>query len=84
MNLADIIGLGGVFLTLLAYCLLQTSVLKVEGVFYSLVNALGSAMILYSLYYEWNTSAAVMEGAWLLLSLFGGVKAYWKKRQITY
>ena len=52
----DFIGIIGVIMTLAAYLLLQISVLKIEDVAYSAVNAIGSLLILYSLLFHWNLS----------------------------
>lgn len=73
MNLGwhDAIGLLGVTLILLAYALLQLRRLPAEAPAYSGLNALGAAAILVSLAVDFNFSAAVMEGAWLLLSVYG-------------
>ena len=38
---------------------------------FSIFNAIGAAFILVSLYFEFNLSAALMEGVWLLVSLYG-------------
>lgn len=72
----DIIGTVGVILTLLSYFLLQTSRLKIEGITYSAANAIGSVMILYSLYYEANFSAILMESIWLIISVYGMIKIF--------
>lgn len=78
----DIIGTVGVILTLLSYFLLQIAHLKIEDIAYSAINALGSIMILYSLYYESNFSAALMESMWLIISLYGVIKILLKRKQI--
>ena len=82
-NLPDFIGFIGVIITLIAYLLLQTRFFKVEDAAYSLANALGSLMILYSLYYHWNLSCVIIETFWFGISLYGAVKAYLKKRAKT-
>jgi hypothetical protein len=79
-TLPDLIGLIGVVITLIAYLLLQISVLKIQDVIYSAANALGSVMILYSLIFQWNLSCFVIESFWLGISLFGIVKVLLKKR----
>lgn len=71
MDIPDYVGLVGVAITLIAYLLLQVNWMRIEGKSYSLLNAIGSLLILYSLYYHWNTPAAVIELAWLVISLFG-------------
>jgi hypothetical protein len=72
------IGLVGVALTLIAYFLLQIEKLKADGLYFPLINAIGSLGIMYSLYYEWNLAAGVMELCWLIISLAGVIKYYGK------
>lgn len=67
----DVIGNIGVFLILLSYFRLQTGSIRAEAVSYSAINAIGAALLLVSLCFEFNLSAFLMEAAWLLLSLYG-------------
>ncbi len=76
----DFIGIIGVIMTLAAYLLLQISVLKIEDVAYSAVNAIGSLLILYSLLFHWNLSCFVIEAFWLGISLFGTMKVLFKRK----
>ena len=71
----DLAGLVGVALTLAAYALLQSGRLRQEDPRYSLANAIGSGLILISLFYDFNLSSAAIESAWLVLSLWGLVRA---------
>ena len=67
----DVLGLVGVALILLAYLLLQLRRIDPTSAAFSASNATGAALVLLSLYYDFNLSAAAMEGAWLLISLYG-------------
>lgn len=71
LNLPTIIGLVGVAVTLVAYALLQTAKITTEQLSYSLLNIVGSLLILYSLCFDWNLSAFLMECLWLLFSVYG-------------
>ncbi|MEQ9435317.1 hypothetical protein [Hyphomonas sp.] len=71
----DAIGILGVGLTLMAYLLLQTERLESRSRVYSALNLFGSVAILMSLAFDFNLSAALMEGCWALISLYGLVKA---------
>jgi hypothetical protein len=71
LHIPTFIGLLGVTFTLLAYALLQTERLRAETVCYCLLNILGSVLILYSLCFDWNFSAFIMEGMWLIFSIYG-------------
>jgi hypothetical protein len=74
-SLANALGLIGVFLVLLMYFMLQLRRIRSQTLTYSLVNAIGSLLILVSLYFYFNLSSAVIETAWLAISLFGIYKA---------
>ncbi|MEZ5757915.1 MAG: hypothetical protein R3D86_06815 [Emcibacteraceae bacterium] len=79
MSLFDFIGLIGVLMILVAYALIQLDRLDVKHISYSVMNAAGSGLILISLYIDFNLSAAVIEGAWLLISLYGIIRAFQKR-----
>ncbi|MDX1443908.1 MAG: cyclic nucleotide-binding protein [Gammaproteobacteria bacterium] len=76
-SLPDALGLVGVALILAAYALLQAGAWSPRNAAYSFANALGAALILFSLVFDFNLPAAVIEGCWLLISLFG----LWRNRR---
>lgn len=80
--IADIIGLIGVLLTLIAYFLLNINKIRPDKFYYPFLNSVGSAMILYSIFFAWNISAFVMEVCWLTISLSGVWKCYRKFRHV--
>ena len=67
----DIIGNIGVCIILGCYLLLQLDRLQPGSLTFSVSNALGAALILVSLVYEFNLSAFIIEFFWLLISLVG-------------
>lgn len=71
----DLIGCLGTIIILITYFLLQIRKLSSEHLSYSLLNAGGALMILASLMYSWNIAAVAMEGAWIVISLFGAYNA---------
>lgn len=75
----DLIGMIGVGIILIAYLLLQCEKLPSKSYTYTLLNILGSVMILYSLFFEWNLSAVVIEVFWILISLIGLLRLFLKK-----
>ena len=75
LNLPNVLGLVGVAITLVAYGLLQMAKLRAESYYYSLLNILGSVLIIYSLCFEWNLSAFVMESTWCAFSIYGLYRA---------
>ena len=70
------IGIIGVTLVLAVYLLLQLNRLSQSSLVFSLVNLIGSVMILVSLCYHWNLASFIIEIAWLMISLFGVVRCF--------
>ena len=71
MNWFDILGTIGVGVIIVTYFLLQTERVRSGQLIYSLLNAIGAALILVSLYFDFNLPSVVVEGFWLVISLFG-------------
>lgn len=63
--------MAGVALILLAYGLLQMGKISPQQFAFSACNALGAGLILVSLAFDFNLPAAVIESAWLAISLYG-------------
>jgi len=76
MTFPDALGLFGVFLTLVAYLLLNIKKIPADCVTYAGSNTVGSTLIIYSLYFDFNISAFAMEICWLLISLYGLYKVF--------
>ena len=76
----DILGTIGVGFIIVMYVMLQLGKISAERPAFSAFNALGAVFILVSLTYEFNLSAALMEGVWLLVSLYGLWKALSSRR----
>lgn len=72
----DIVGILGVALILLCYLLLQVGMMAAEDLRYSVLNLTGATMILYSLYYEFNFAAVLIESFWVLISLIGIIRYF--------
>jgi len=81
LMIANGIGTIGVILCLLGYFLLQWGKISVASLSFSLYNLFGAAMILFSLFYDWNLPAVLIEGAWVLISVFGVVRVLMKRRE---
>ena len=77
----DLVGNIGVFVILLCYLLIQMGKTDNSSLSYSLGNLIGAIFILISLYFDFNLSAVIIEGAWSLISIYGIVQWY-KKRQL--
>ena len=74
----DIVGTVGVSVIILTYVSLQIEKIKSDSLIYSLLNAFGASLIIISLIYNFNFSAFIVELFWILISLFGIVKYFWK------
>lgn len=72
---ANLLGILGVVLILVAYSLLQLEKMSASGITYSLLNALGAVLILISLYFYWNLASGVIEISWLIISTYGLIKS---------
>lgn len=79
--LFDAIGLLGVVMILVTYGLVQVDRIDVKGMRYSFFNAFGALLILISLYVNFNLSAFVIELSWLLISIFGILNVFKRKRK---
>jgi hypothetical protein len=68
---ATLIGTVGVIIVLIAYLLLQAQKMNPYSFLYSFMNLLGSIMLLFSLYYDWNFPAVFIEVVWAMISIYG-------------
>lgn len=80
-QLGNIIGIIGVILILLAYSLLQCGKLHPLKFSYPFMNLVGAILILISLTFSWNLPSAVIETAWVIISLFGILRWYRHSRK---
>ena len=71
MDWHDLAGISGATMIVVAYALLQLERLSGRDLSYSLLNAVGAALILLSLAIDFNLSAFVIEAFWLVISLVG-------------
>jgi hypothetical protein len=71
---ADGIGLIGVIIILVTYFLLNTSRISAHTLQYQILNFIGSWLILFSLLFNWNLAAVLIEVAWILISMMGAYR----------
>ena len=80
MNIAiqwpTVVGLIGTLLVLLAFFLLQAQRLHGNGPAYQLLNAVGAAAIIVSLFHAFNLASMLLEIAWLLISVYGMIRSF--------
>lgn len=79
-TIANWIGIIGVAVILFAFFYSQLGRWKIDHFPYLVANALGSAAILFSLFYAWNLPAVLMEVAWLGVSFLGMIRTLHKQR----
>ena len=73
-GLLDAVGIVGAALLMVAYFLLQINKLQSNGLAYSLLNAIGALLIVFSLLVNFNLAAFLIEVFWVLISLIGIVR----------
>lgn len=71
----EILGMIGVFMVLGAYFALQSGWLNGQGVNYALLNLIGATLVMISLLGSDNFAAMALEGAWIMISLYGLYRA---------
>jgi len=71
----DLAGNLGVLLIVGSYFWMQVGRISGQSFTYAIVNAAGAALILISLYFNYNLSAVIIESFWLIFSLMGAVLA---------
>ena len=67
----DLVGFAGAGLMIAAYFANQQRWLPSDDWRFPCLNLVGSALILVSLYFEWNFPSVVIELFWLAISLWG-------------
>lgn len=83
MDHATLLGNLGVLSFLIAYFLLQKERVAYNSIYYLGLNLLGSLLLIYSLLFDWNLPAFLLEAAWALISIYGIVKyhgSFWRKK----
>jgi paired small multidrug resistance pump len=75
------IGTIGVAVILSSYFLLQTHRIESTELRYSILNFIGSSMILISLFHDFNLPSAIVEGVWALISLLGIARWYLHRKK---
>lgn len=71
LMIADPIGIVGVVLLLIAYFSISAGRLSSNSLAYQILNFLAAWLILFSLYFHWNTPSVLIEVAWIVISVIG-------------
>ncbi len=82
ISFTDFIGACGATLIVVAYFLLQTRILTASSIVHQVLNSIGAAQILYSLYYHPNLGAVAVEIFWLAISLYALVRVVIESRAV--
>ena len=67
----NVVGNFGVILIVGTYFLVQVGRMSAVQLPYITLNGLGALLIMYSLWFDFNLSAFLIEVIWLLISLMG-------------
>ena len=70
-HIANIIGIVGVVLILLAYLLTQAGKISPSELKFPIFNLIGASLVLYSLLFAWNLPSFIIEIFWVLISIYG-------------
>jgi hypothetical protein len=77
----DLVGFAGTALIVAAYFANQQRWLASEDWRFPGLNLAGSALILVSLYFEWNFPSVVIEFFWIAISAWGLAKSLAERRR---
>ena len=72
----DFVGLAGIAFVLGAFYLLQAGKIHGNRIAYQLLNLLGAAGVLVSLYGSFNISVFLLEATWVAISAYGIVRSF--------
>jgi hypothetical protein len=81
--LHNVVGNIGVVLIVGTYFLVQVRRMSATEPPYIVLNGLGALFILYSLWFDFNLSAFLIELIWLLISLLGLGRYFLERRNRT-
>lgn len=79
--LHNVVGNFGVLLIVGSYFLVQIRRMSAIHAPYIALNGLGALCILYSLYFDFNLSAFLIEAIWLLISMVGAGRILLERRR---
>lgn len=70
-TLANIIGMVGVALIVIAYFFNQAGKMASDSMPFPVLNLVGAVLILVSLWWSWNLPSFIMECIWITISAVG-------------
>ena len=81
ITIPDLIGFSGVALLIITYALLQLDRINPKGFWYSFNNMVVAILVSISLYYTPNLASWVIEVFWFLISVYGIVMYFKRKKE---
>lgn len=82
-TISDFIGFAGALIIVFQYYRGISGRANVEGLAFPLINLCGCALVLYSLYHNFNPPSFVIEIFWSAVSMYGIVKALLKSKSAS-
>ena len=79
MTLPDLLGLVGAACILAAYAGVQFGKLDPHRAPALALNLVGASLVLVSLWFKPNLAAAILEGAWAVIALWGLIRLMFKR-----
>jgi len=76
----NLVGNLGVVLIVGTYFAVQIGRMSAVQLPYISLNGLGALLIMYSLWFDFNLSAFLIEAIWLLISVMGAVRILLRRR----
>ncbi len=70
----DLMGNIGVAVIILSYLALQLERVDSRSIRYSMLNGVGALLVVFSLMFEFNLSAFIIEVFWVLISVLGIIR----------
>ncbi len=80
MTIPDIIGYIGVAILIVTYAMLQLDKIDPKGFWYSFNNLIVAILVTVSLLYTMNKASMIIEVFWFIISAYG-IVAYYKRRK---
>ncbi|NRA87306.1 MAG: hypothetical protein HRU28_07910 [Rhizobiales bacterium] len=79
----DYVGVVGTIIIVAAYYASQMRYMSSEDLLFPLLNLVGSILIAFSLYFDFNFPSVLMEFFWILISLIGIIRWFTAKYSKT-
>lgn len=83
LSYVDLVGSTGTLIVVAAYFATQTRMLNSNDIAFPFINLLGSLLIAFSLYFNFNLASAMMEFFWIAISGMGIWRGYSERRKMA-